>query len=132
MRALRSEATHCLAKGIEYGDLIFYYYEDPAFLECQQAKCCSPSFSKSKVHYLFNSLSTEGSLPPMCTLRYSKAYAGPRRKKDRSRSQKVWFCCMIMQVHTCPASDTRNGPSLSRSSFTAWLCSPFVSMWLVF
>ena len=38
-------------------------------------------FLSSKVRYLLNSLSTDEPLPPVCTVRYSKVYAGPSRTK---------------------------------------------------
>ena len=88
---------------------LFPKHEDPAFLERQQARCCSSSFSTSKVHYWWNSSSTEEPLRLMCTVRHSKAYTGPSRTKDRSCSRKVWFCSMITHIHTCPASQTRSG-----------------------
>ena len=99
---------------------LFQYHEDPAFLERQQARCCSPSFSKSKVHCLLNSSSTEESLPPICIVRLSKAYTGPSRTKDRSCSRKVWFCFIITHVHKCPASNTRNALRLNGRNSTIY------------
>lgn len=98
----------------------------------QQARCCSPSFSTSKVHYLLNSFSTEEPLTLMCTVRHSEAYAGPSRTKDWGCSLRVWFCSMIMHIHTSPGSHMRNWPSSSGSSLTirptARTCRPEISM----
>ena len=78
---------------------LFRYHEDPAFLELQQARSCSSSFSSSKNHYLLHSSSTEKPLPPMYSVRYSKDYADLSRTKDRSCSLKMWFCSMITHLH---------------------------------
>ncbi|GFW57437.1 hypothetical protein TNCV_543491 [Trichonephila clavipes] len=54
-------------------------------------------FSTSKVRGLLNSSSTgEESL----TVRHSKTNSGPSRTKDRSCSQRTWFCFIITSVHT--------------------------------
>ena len=45
---------------------LFQYHEDPAFVEHQQARCRSPSFPTTKVHYSLNSFGTEEPLPPKC------------------------------------------------------------------
>ena len=88
--ALNSEAIHWMQKELNIGIALlhlFRYHEDPAFLERQQARCCSPSSSTSNVFHLLNSSSTGESLLPMLTVRHSKAYEGPSRTKDRSCSQ---------------------------------------------
>ena len=104
--------------GIALLQSLFRYHEEIYFLERSQARCCSSSFLTSKVDYLLNSSSTEEPFPPMCTMRHSKAYADPSRKKDRSSLRKMWILFMITHVHPCPASHTGNGPSLNRSSLT--------------
>ena len=120
--------------GIELQHL-FRYHEDPTFLEYQQARCCSLSFSIFEVHYLLNSSSTEEPLFPICIVRNSKVYPDPSRTKHRSCSQRILFCFMITHVHMFPGSHMGNRPSLSGSSLTihptAWTCHPVISMCLV-
>ena len=68
---------------------LFRYYEDSTYLKRQHVRCCTPSFSKSKVHYLLNSSSTEELFPPLSTVRHSKTYAGPPSAKDWSCSRRL-------------------------------------------
>ena len=94
VRELGFEAFNWPVKGIEYGialQRLFRYHEELSFLKRSQARCCLPSFSTSKVHYLLNSSSTKEPLTVICTVRHSKAYAGLSRTKDKIWSRKVWF-----------------------------------------
>ncbi|GFV44956.1 hypothetical protein TNCV_615461 [Trichonephila clavipes] len=56
-----------------------------------QVRCCSPSFSASKVHYLLNSSSIEEPITSMCTVRHSKAYSDPPKTKTEIAHQWCGF-----------------------------------------
>ena len=79
---------------------LFRYHEDSTFLERPVGKVLLTVFFIAQGPLLLNSSSTEEPLPPMCTVRQSKAYAGPSRTKARSCSRRGWFCSMITHVHS--------------------------------
>ena len=65
------------------------YHKDPFFPGASASKVLFTVFFDVQGPLLLNSSSTESPLPPMYTVRQSKAYAGPSRTNDRSCSRKV-------------------------------------------
>ena len=105
---------------------LFQYHEDPTFLEHQQAGCCSPSFSASKIHFCWISRAQRNhylrcvvwdNTKPM------KVHQGQKTEAAQA-AQTVWFCLMITHVHACPGSHMWSGPSLTGSNLTHLPYSP--------
>ena len=98
---------------------LFRYWR-PQYPEVSEGKALLTVFFDVNGPLFLNSSNTEGPLPPMCTLRQSKTYAGPSRTKDKFCLKRMWFCSVIMHVHTCPESHMRNGISLSGSRLSIY------------
>ena len=138
VRAFGSEEIHWPAKGTQNEDRTSPFVSvswRPHFPGATAYKVLLTVFFDVQGPLLLNSSSTKDSLLPMCTVRQSKAYADQSKTKDRSCSRTVWFCSMIMHVHTCSVSHKWKGPILNWSSLTIHptvrTCSPVIFRCLV-